>query len=54
MWLFNQHQTVLCIGWVKELHTSPELEAKGRRKRLDLVFQDQWGPPHRSTQAINL
>lgn len=36
----------LCLGWVKELHTSPELEAKGWRKRLDLaglVFQDQWG-----------
>ena len=38
----------LCLGWVKELHTSPELEAKGWRKRLDLgslVFQDQWGKP---------
>ena len=36
----------LCLGWVKELHGSPELEAKGWRKRLDLqtlVFQDQWG-----------
>ena len=36
----------LCLGWVKELHSSPELEAKGWRKRLDLaglVFQDQWG-----------
>ena len=36
----------LCLGWVKELHTSPELETKGWRKRLDLqtlVFQDQWG-----------
>lgn len=38
----------LCLGWVKELHSSPELEAKGWRKRLDLqtlVFQDQWGKP---------
>ena len=36
----------LCLGWVKELHSSPELEAKGWRKRLNLaglVFQDQWG-----------
>jgi 5,6-dimethylbenzimidazole synthase len=36
----------LCLGWVKELFSSPELEAKGWRKRLDLaglVFQDQWG-----------
>ncbi len=36
----------LCLGWVRELHASPELEAKGWRKRLDLrtlVFQDQWG-----------
>jgi 5,6-dimethylbenzimidazole synthase len=36
----------LCLGWVKELHSSPELEAKGWRKRLDLeglVFQDEWG-----------
>jgi 5,6-dimethylbenzimidazole synthase len=36
----------LCLGWVKELHSSPELEAKGWRKRLDLaglVFQDQRG-----------
>jgi 5,6-dimethylbenzimidazole synthase len=36
----------LCLGWVNELHSSPELEAKGWRKRLDLeelVFQDQWG-----------
>ena len=36
----------LCLGWVKELYASPELEAKGWRKRLDLaglVFQDQWG-----------
>jgi 5,6-dimethylbenzimidazole synthase len=36
----------LCLGWVRELHNSPELEAKGWRKRLDLaglVFQDQWG-----------
>ena len=38
----------LCLGWVKELHKSPELEAKGWRKRLDLqtlVFQDRWGKP---------
>jgi 5,6-dimethylbenzimidazole synthase len=38
----------LCVGWVKELHASPELEAKGWRKRLNLqslVFQDQWGKP---------
>ena len=38
----------LCMGWVKELHASPELEAKGWRKRLDLqtlVFENQWGRP---------
>jgi 5,6-dimethylbenzimidazole synthase len=36
----------LCLGWVKELHSTPELEAKGWRNRLDLealVFQDLWG-----------
>ena len=36
----------LCLGWVRELYASPELEAKGWRKRLDLtglMFQDQWG-----------
>ena len=35
-----------CLGWVNEFHSSPEFEAKGWRKRLDLeelVFQDQWG-----------
>jgi 5,6-dimethylbenzimidazole synthase len=38
----------LCLGWVEELHASPELEAKGWRNRLDLktlVFQDRWQNP---------
>jgi 5,6-dimethylbenzimidazole synthase len=36
----------LCLGYVAELHQSPELEAKGWRKRLDmqsLIFADRWG-----------
>lgn len=36
----------LCLGWVKELHATPELAAKGWRQRLDLkdlVYQDTWG-----------
>ena len=36
----------LCLGYVKELHQTPELEARGWRKRLDmqsLVFSDRWG-----------
>jgi 5,6-dimethylbenzimidazole synthase len=36
----------LCLGYVDELHESPELEAKGWAKRLplsDLIFADQWG-----------
>jgi 5,6-dimethylbenzimidazole synthase len=38
----------LCLGWVTELHASPELEAKGWRNRLELkslVFQDRWQNP---------
>lgn len=36
----------LCIGHVEELHSAPELEVKGWRKRLDmrsLVFSNAWG-----------
>ena len=36
----------LCIGYVEELHQTPELEARGWRKRLDmqsLIFSDRWG-----------
>ncbi|MGH6853987.1 MAG: 5,6-dimethylbenzimidazole synthase [Aestuariivirga sp.] len=36
----------LCLGYVEELHQTPELEAVGWRKRLDmqsLVFSDRWG-----------
>lgn len=36
----------LCLGYVKELYDSPELEAKGWRSRLsldDLIFEDHWG-----------
>ena len=38
----------LCLGHVRELHTEPELQAKGWRDRLPLeglVFQDGWGAP---------
>jgi 5,6-dimethylbenzimidazole synthase len=38
----------LCLGWVAELHATPELEAKGWRNRVDLkslVFQDHWQNP---------
>ena len=36
----------LCLGYVAELHQSPELEARGWRKRLDmqqLIFSERWG-----------
>ena len=36
----------LCLGYVEELHQTPELEARGWRKRLDmqsLIFRDRWG-----------
>lgn len=36
----------LCLGHVKELFATPELEARGWRKRLDLqslIFEDRWG-----------
>jgi 5,6-dimethylbenzimidazole synthase len=36
----------LCLGWVRELHVEPELQARGWRQRLpleDLVFHDRWG-----------
>jgi 5,6-dimethylbenzimidazole synthase len=36
----------LCVGWVDELYSEPELAVKGWRQRLsldDLVFQDRWG-----------
>jgi 5,6-dimethylbenzimidazole synthase len=35
----------LCLGYVDELYTQPELEAKGWRKRLlldDLIFEESW------------
>lgn len=35
----------LCIGYVERLYSSPELEAKGWRRRLpldSLVFQERW------------
>jgi 5,6-dimethylbenzimidazole synthase len=35
----------LCLGHVKELHTEPELQAKGWRQRLaleDLICHDRW------------
>jgi 5,6-dimethylbenzimidazole synthase len=35
----------LCLGYADELYTSPELEQKGWRKRIDLeelVFADRW------------
>lgn len=36
----------LCLGYVKELHQIPELEARGWRKRLEiepLIFSNSWG-----------
>lgn len=36
----------LCLGYVDELHTRPELEARGWRHRIDiqsLVFSNRWG-----------
>jgi 5,6-dimethylbenzimidazole synthase len=36
----------LCVGKVKELHVSPELESRGWRRRLELdslIFRDRWG-----------
>lgn len=36
----------LCMGKVRELHASPELETRGWRRRLDLtslIFRDRWG-----------
>ena len=36
----------LCLGYVDELYSVPELEVKGWRQRLpleDLVFEDHWG-----------
>lgn len=36
----------LCVGYVKELHQTPELETRGWRKRLDvepLIFSNSWG-----------
>lgn len=38
----------LCIGYVDELYTEPELAAKGWRQRLelsDLIFDEQWNRP---------
>jgi 5,6-dimethylbenzimidazole synthase len=36
----------LCLGYVDELYSEPELAVKGWRQRLsldDLVFSDRWG-----------
>ena len=36
----------LCVGYVSELYTEPELAVKGWRQRLpldDLIFKDRWG-----------
>jgi len=36
----------LCLGYVEELHQTPELEARGWRKRIDmqsLIFSERWG-----------
>jgi 5,6-dimethylbenzimidazole synthase len=36
----------LCLGFVDELYSAPELEVKGWRKRLsldDLIFEEAWG-----------
>jgi 5,6-dimethylbenzimidazole synthase len=36
----------LCVGYVRELHQTPELETRGWRKRLDvepLIFSNAWG-----------
>ncbi|MGI9352998.1 MAG: 5,6-dimethylbenzimidazole synthase [Rhizobiaceae bacterium] len=36
----------LCLGHVEELHTEPELQARGWGKRLeidDLIYNDRWG-----------
>lgn len=44
----------LCLGHVKELHASPELEARGWRKRLDLrslIFEDRWREIARATDS---
>lgn len=38
----------LCAGYVDELHTKPELEARGWRKRLELdsvIHEDGWPAP---------
>lgn len=38
----------LCLGHVAELHTEPELQAKGWRRRLDLgelIYRDRWPEP---------
>ncbi len=48
----------LCLGYVEELHRTPELEARGWRKRLDmqsLIFSERWGEsmsfPHPEVRA---
>jgi 5,6-dimethylbenzimidazole synthase len=36
----------LCVGYVDQLYTAPELAVKGWRQRLpleELVFSDRWG-----------
>lgn len=38
----------LCLGYVDELFTEPELQARGWRNRIslkDLIFSDRWGNP---------
>jgi 5,6-dimethylbenzimidazole synthase len=44
----------LCLGYVEELHQTPELEARGWRKRLDmqsLVFSNRWGEMMRQEKS---
>ncbi|MDR3495789.1 MAG: 5,6-dimethylbenzimidazole synthase [Ancalomicrobiaceae bacterium] len=49
----------LCLGYVEELYSRPELEVKGWAKRLrldDLIFREHWGwtrgAPPRADHAI--
>lgn len=42
----------ICVGYVEELHQTPELEARGWRKRLDmepLIFANAWGQVRNKT-----
>ncbi|MHA6263686.1 hypothetical protein ACXYMO_10825 [Arenibacterium sp. CAU 1754] len=42
----------LCLGYVRELYTEPELQARGWRNRLnveELFFANRWGKPRSDT-----